>query len=149
MADHRGSRIHPLVWIEAVAAFAPISIFLMIGLFMSPFQWFFLLVSPEARADPEGALQVIGFSVFGALALGSLINLIVAMGDPANAFLGRTATLGFGTIGVLILCHLIADSSSLPWRIFFALPLIVAFHIAYLARSYLFDRTSGPVPPGA
>ena len=133
-----------LLLLEVAVCFLPLTLLLLLGALMVPFQVGFLMMGEL------GSLYVIGAVLAG---LAGLVALFIVLRwllfRPVNPF-ERRWTLALMCLGILPVLPIAVAGDTWFWKILGAVPLLCSAHLAYLAREYLFGfratKVAEPAP---
>ncbi|HEU5134597.1 MAG TPA: hypothetical protein VFU13_05575 [Steroidobacteraceae bacterium] len=130
-----------LLAIEVLVCFGPLTIVLLLGLVIAPLQLAFLF-SAHDEARP-GAALVLAAVAAGMAGMAALVNVLLWLFSPPSHFLGPRWTLAAMVLGMLpVAFYAFGPVDSVAWRLAGLLPLACTFHLAWLARGFLFSAKS-------
>ena len=131
--------------LEAVVCFAPITVWLTIGVLMVPAQVYFAMSGQTEHL--AGPIQVVLAVLAGICGLIAMISALSWILFRSKSILNPKIALTFMCLGITGVLAIVFFDDSVVWRAVVALPLACTLHIAYLAREYLFGFLMTPSRP--
>jgi hypothetical protein len=118
--------------IEVAICFAPMTLMLLLGFLLVPFQ---VAVLFTGEFSGLSLIAIVAMGMAGFVALFNVVRWLLIR--PSHSLNPKVVLILMG-LGALPLVAFTALGDTTEWQLLSALPLISTAHLAYLARDYLF-----------